>query len=869
MRNIYSYNIDDSEWTKKATLPWLTSNSQQKYYIKSAQYKDKLYLFVSTEVKTVSDIQTKLYIYDTKNDSFEEGAVLPDINFNGKTLPNRRQYSEISVVNDKIYLMGGRNFDGGTKILADDMEIFDLNTNEYLSSKKLPTDLTSYENFFSFSDGENLYIVDAIKNKVYEYDENSDNWSYIYDFINDLTNRYYYGLLNDGKIFNNKLYLVIGDNESENPDFVRIAKYDLNSRNIEFVTEEFEREPALRMPHLIYDGNVYTYGGDTPNLYSYYLDEVTNNPNEPDDPDEPDNPDEPDEPEELALELKANKAVLPLNEMVEITISASPNAELKATVNNQEVQINGNTIIFTSDEEGTFEVEVTATDENNSITKSISIVFQKDNYDVDLVLTAPSNEININSELIIKAEGTSDLNEVKFALDDAEISFNSDGEYKFIPTKIGLYTFKIMKDDRTIDSLNITVIDPSNNQVPTIKLNELNPNVVTEPTDLIGSISADGLVKYTLSYSKTDEDNFIVFKESSMPINNGIIGQIDPTILHNGFYKIRLTAYGSTKNVHEEILISVEGSMKIGNFSMDFKDMDIPVLNFPLTVIRSYDSRDRMISGDFGYGWNLNMNSAKLSESTSPHTGWNQVASGGFIRNYTIQELEKHEISINWGNGRTDKWAFRLNPMQQQIMPIEYVTGSYVPITKTKDKLEALDFSADILYRDNKLWTYGLEAYSPKRFKVTKEDGTIIVINKTDGIETITDTAGNVITFSKDGVTHSDGKSILFTRDSENRITSIKDPNNRIVKYAYDSNGNLTEVEDYGGTITKFEYDNKHYLTKVIDPRGVTTVKNEYDDEGRLIATIDPKGNRTEFTHDLENRQSIIKDRLGYSTIYE
>ena len=60
-----------------------------------------------------------------------------------------------------------------------------------------------------------------------------------------------------------------------------------------------------------------------------------------------------------------------------------------------------------------------------------------------------------------------------------------------------------------------------------------------------------------------------------------------------------------------------------------------------------------------------------------------------------------------------------------------------------------------------------------------------------------------------------------------------------------------------------------HGLVDIIDPRGIKPARNEYDDNGRLIAHVDINGNRIEYDRDIENRQEIIKDRLGNITVYE
>lgn len=86
-------------------------------------------------------------------------------------------------------------------------------------------------------------------------------------------------------------------------------------------------------------------------------------------------------------------------------------------------------------------------------------------------------------------------------------------------------------------------------------------------------------------------------------------------MLNNGLYNIRLTVYSEKKSVSLENIISVEGNMKIGNFSMSFQDMDFNISGLPLTVIRTYDSRNRGTNGDFGYGWDMSTAGLTLTES--------------------------------------------------------------------------------------------------------------------------------------------------------------------------------------------------------------------------------------------------------------
>lgn len=406
--------------------------------------------------------------------------------------------------------------------------------------------------------------------------------------------------------------------------------------------------------------------------------------------------------------------------------------------------------------------------------------------------------------------------------------------------------------------------------------------VITKPTDIKGTVSGTGITHYTLEYAiandafdmtkKEEEKQYFEFGRGENLITGGVLGTLDTTALVNGFYNIRLTVYGENEADKKvsEISVSVEGAIKYGHFSTEFLDMDIPVHHFPLTVKRGYDSRKKQVSGDFGYGWSLTMNSASLTESGIPGKGWRTVKSGGFLPTYTLTEDYKHEVAIDWGNGKIEKFSMRPSPYRQQITDIQYITSiGYQAQGKSKSVLTPIGESRDFILNYGNILSYSGEYYAPSKYQLTKQDGTIYIFDKANGIEEIRDKAGNKITFKKDGVTHSDGKTIVFERDNAGRITSITGPTGKIQTYTYDDQGDLVSVTDTAGRVTEFKYDGQHYLTEIIDPRGVHVSRNEYDENGKLTAMVDANGSRVELQHDLNARIETLTDRMGNTTAYE
>jgi RHS repeat-associated protein len=86
--------------------------------------------------------------------------------------------------------------------------------------------------------------------------------------------------------------------------------------------------------------------------------------------------------------------------------------------------------------------------------------------------------------------------------------------------------------------------------------------------------------------------------------------------------------------------------------------------------------------------------------------------------------------------------------------------------------------------------------------------------------------------------------------------------------YEYDAKGDLVKFTDRESHATQFTFDNRHNLLTIIDPRGITPIRNEYDANGRLTKHIDSYGKEIVYTHNIAGRSEVIADRLGNSTTY-
>ena len=395
------------------------------------------------------------------------------------------------------------------------------------------------------------------------------------------------------------------------------------------------------------------------------------------------------------------------------------------------------------------------------------------------------------------------------------------------------------------------------------------------PVDVVGTASDDNIVRYVLEYSPKDKNEYVRFVGGTSSITDDVLGTLDPTMMRNGQYDIKLTAEDQSGNVASiTTAYQLEGEMKVGNFTMTFNDLTIPVAGIPITISRTYDSRVKL-KGDFGVGWTLGIKDIELSESGVMGDGWQQTFTGGLFGWYIISPTEPHYVTVTFPDGRVDEFDAMIVPDRQQLIPLSFTNMYFTPRTGTLSSL------VDATSNNLDLWIIGgvgpvqlldwfnFEPYDPYRYRLTDKDGTVYVINQPGGLQSITDRNGNTITFNSNGIIHSAGKSVLFARDGQGRITTITDPLGNTIQYQYDSYGDLVAVTDQEDNKTLLKYNSSHGLVDIIDPRGVGVARNIYDDEGRLTAIIDADGNRVDFTHDVDTRQEIVNDRLGNVTVYE
>ncbi|MBD3316820.1 MAG: tandem-95 repeat protein [Chitinivibrionales bacterium] len=575
---------------------------------------------------------------------------------------------------------------------------------------------------------------------------------------------------------------------------------------------------------------------------------------------------------------------------VVVTVDADdPNgiASLSVIVDGNEVQLDDNNTFFyqAGSVERNVDIIVTALDAlGNEITETFTLRVVDGIEDI----TAPSLALSYVPEnpqvdepvtLTVVASDESELDEerVWLKIDGRYVALRgSGGTYQAVYTPLrrgmikALATAYDVAGNYAEDPTTIEVrMSGSDDIAPSVEITGPGNNAnISEPTDLHGTANDANLAYYVVEYRRKDGGEWIEMIREISPVSNGTLGVIDPTILSNGYYLIRLTAFDKYGNERsDQIQINVMGDMKVGNFTLAFADMLVELPGLDLTVMRRYDSRDKT-KGDFGFGWKMDISQIRIEESNEAGDGWRAVNYGGWIPQYALEPTKEHAIRITMPDG--DQEVFDIQgAFVNASFDTRFATVSVKARSGTYSKLDILD-ETDVIFQNGRLYTYGIEDYNPNRYLLTMPSGMKYEFDQErGGLVKITDSDGESLTINRGSITHSIGDAVTIQRDARNRIISIQNGAGETVSYTYDGHGNLQRVTDQLGAVTWFKYGPNHLVVDIINPLGVRALRVEYNHEGRMVRRITPQGDTLGLTYDIAHRQEIVRSPNGFEKVYE
>ena len=310
---------------------------------------------------------------------------------------------------------------------------------------------------------------------------------------------------------------------------------------------------------------------------------------------------------------------------------------------------------------------------------------------------------------------------------------------------------------------------------------------------------------------------------------------------------------------------------------MSFNDLSVPVAGLPIQVIRTYDSRDKS-AGDFGAGWTLGIKNVRLEKSATLGKLWDETYTPGLLPKYCIEPTRPQTVTITFGNGGQYRFNAVPSPQCQLAAPITGGDMTYVQIAGDRGTSgaslvavgnNAVTVDAAVPGIINLINLTDQRIYNPTVFRLTTAEGYTYTIDQKLGVTSMADLHGNTLAINSTGIIHSSGKSIVFTRDAQGRITRITDPAGNVMTYNINAAGDLVGFTDREDNTTNFSYNATHGLLDITDPRGIKPLRNDYDADGRLIKHTDALGKAITYTHNISAHHEEITDRLGHTRVYE
>ncbi len=497
-----------------------------------------------------------------------------------------------------------------------------------------------------------------------------------------------------------------------------------------------------------------------------------------------------------------------------------------------------------------------------------------------VTVTESASRVAVGSPVTITVSATDDVSVASLGLTvgGVPVALNASDQATITAGTLGLVPVVGTATDEAgnvgTKSVNLIVYDPNDHTPPTISFTVGDGSPITAPTAVTGTVSDPSLISYELDAIPIAGGPARTIFTGTSSVVNGQLGTFDPTMLTDDSYVVQMTATdasGNTITVADPSSVDVAGNLKLGNFTLSFNDLTVPVAGIPITVTRTYDTLDSGTSEDFGYGWRLEYSDTDLRTNVAK-TGYED---DGIYNPF----LDGTRVYVTVPGGQREGFTFT-----PQLAP--GLAGSFLGIllpSFTSDPGVTDTLSVDSFdLRQNDDGTYsdylGDLPYNPSDdafggvYTLTTKDGTVCKIDGDTGkLDTIADRSGNTLTFTADGITSTSGAAVTFQRDAEGRITTATDPSGQSINYTYDATGDLVSVIDRQGNTTKFDYlsDPTHYLEDVIDPLGRVGARTDYDAAGRLTQVTDASGHTVNLGFAPGSDVETITDALGNQTTME
>jgi RHS repeat-associated protein len=543
---------------------------------------------------------------------------------------------------------------------------------------------------------------------------------------------------------------------------------------------------------------------------------------------------------------------------------------------------------------GVHHLVVTVTDSHGtSATQPYDLTVTADTEAPQVHLSVSSNPVNVGSAVTFVVTATDDVGvqTIGLTVGGSPVPLDANGRATLTMNTVEQVDVVATATDAAGNmgtaTSSLTVINPNVAGAPTVALTTpADGAMISAPTDVIGTASDPNLLFYQVDVAPVGSDAFIEVFRGTASVTNGTLGKFDPSMLQNDSYVLRLTAENAGGiSASTEATVSVMGNLKLGNFTLAFTDLSVPVSGIPITLTRTYDTMQANQSEDFGFGWRLDYRDVRLRTSV-PKTGEEAngifngfrdgtrvyvTLPGGKREGFTFCPTSEfiagtvYQPNICGDPGVTDQLTVTGETSNQGLLGVfQNVAGQNGAITLYLGPDGSYTNDAGIPYNP-------ADSLFGGTYFLTTKDGTQYQIDAFSGkLQAIADPNGNTLTFTEAGISSSTGPALKFARNPQGRIVSITDPLGQSLTYQYGAIGDLVAVTDRMGNTTQLAYrsDRPHYLDHVTDPLGHTGLRSDYDAQGRLKQVTNADNQAVQVAYDPSHDTETVLDPLNNPTVY-
>ncbi|HJT43942.1 MAG TPA: RHS repeat-associated core domain-containing protein [Rhizomicrobium sp.] len=394
--------------------------------------------------------------------------------------------------------------------------------------------------------------------------------------------------------------------------------------------------------------------------------------------------------------------------------------------------------------------------------------------------------------------------------------------------------------------------------------------LVSQAGDAIGSLISGGL---SGGYPATPVPNSTLV--SNMPkAKPGVVSTTTANAAVNG--NTRNGVLGWVKDPVNRVT---------GTFAYDHQDLSIGSAGYPLGLgfQRLYDSASYLQSGPLGFGWTHNFaTSISLGSDGFEGLGANSPLSGaGAIAAFYVMQDILNVGSVN--NKPADRVVIA---DLAAVWLMEKLTNNTAVLTGPEGSFTFVLLPDGVTYNPP-FGSADALSLSSGIYTLTRKDGSVLTFNSQTAtaapgaLATWHSPAGPTVTYNYDGTSGNllsvstgtgaagTNRTLSFSYNGSNQITSVSDGTGRSASYSYDASGNLSSFTDPLGSTTRYAYDpaNSGRMTQYFKPSvGQAFITNSYDAMGRITAQTDAAGNVTQMY--FAGPRTEVDDAVGNSHVF-